>query len=119
MYPLCDFTSTPIQDALHIIHGVTRAVDNFIAVGSLKDCPFAIRPEGVVRRELFHVYKPTKKKKLKEVLVVLHQDHIILSQAEPKPSWRKMPTCNFVDFLDVRQNSSRSNISLTPPTLCS
>ena len=91
------------QDVLCIFHRVTRAVDNAMAAGSLRDWPFAVRPEGVVRRELFHVYKPTKKKKMKEVLVVLHHDHVIFAQLKPKASWRDMATCEFVDSLDVSQ----------------
>ena len=97
------FGSSCAQDVLCIVHRVARAVDNAMVAGSLRDWPFAVRPEGVVRRELFHVYKPTKKKKMKEVLVVLHQDHVIFAQLKPKTSWRDMAACEFVDSLDVSQ----------------
>eukprot|EP00731_Ephydatia_muelleri_P020165 Em0012g990a len=97
----CLHAVAAVKDVLCIVHRVTRAVDNAMVAGSLRDWPFAVRPEGVVRRELFHVYKPTKKKKMKEVLVVLHQDHVIFAQLKPKSSWRDMAACEFVDSLDA------------------
>ena len=88
-----------------MVHRLLQQVDNSVALGQLEGCDVSLDLENVVRRDLFFVYTTQAKKHAREMIVLLHRNHVVFA----RPKQRKgtdVIVYEFTHRMEVQQYCS-------------
>ena len=62
-----------------MIQGVLHSTNNAMAIAKLRGCPIQLDETRLLMAEQFNVYTTEKKKRVREMVVILHHQYIIFA----------------------------------------
>ena len=68
-----------LQDALKVIQNILHATNNAMAMAKLRGCPISFDRTSLLMAEEFNMYTTEKKKVVREMVVFLHRQYIVLA----------------------------------------
>ena len=62
-----------------MIQGVLHSTNNAMAIAKLRGCPIQLDKTRLLMAEQFNVYTTEKKKRVREMVVILHHQYVIFA----------------------------------------
>ena len=85
------------QDALRVVQNVLCSTNNTMARAKLRGCPISLDKANMLLTEQFNVYITEKKKRVREMVVFLHEKYVLfavdLSGGKEYDYWEHIEVC--------------------------